>query len=65
MVVPGIDGQPIQITKLRVSSAATRAASERRRTKDAIFDCPVEGCGKAFTTKNNLVGESYAFVMGR
>lgn len=37
-------------------SAATQAASAARRKTDAVFACPVPGCGSTFTRKNNLDG---------
>ncbi|KAK0553180.1 hypothetical protein OC845_001316 [Tilletia horrida] len=37
-------------------SAATQAASAARRKTEALFVCPVPGCGSTFTRKNNLDG---------
>ncbi|WVQ72407.1 hypothetical protein IAR50_001959 [Cryptococcus sp. DSM 104548] len=47
------DNQP---KKMKVTSAATKVASETRRTQDGLFMCPVPGCGSTFTRHFNLKG---------
>ncbi|ODN94311.1 hypothetical protein L198_05167 [Cryptococcus wingfieldii CBS 7118] len=42
--------------KMKVTSAATKVASETRRTQDGLFMCPVPGCGSTFTRHFNLKG---------
>ncbi|KAG8967164.1 hypothetical protein FRC03_010537 [Tulasnella sp. 419] len=46
----------LQVEKLKVTTTATQAASAQRRTSEALFSCPVPGCGSSFTRKFNLKG---------
>ncbi|PWZ02097.1 hypothetical protein BCV70DRAFT_198376 [Testicularia cyperi] len=39
-----------------VTSQATQAASASRRKAEALFECPVPGCGSTFTRQYNLRG---------
>ena len=46
----------LQVEKQHVTTTATQAASASRRRNDAIFKCPVPGCGSTFTRRFNLRG---------
>ncbi|KAG8864608.1 hypothetical protein FRB96_005112 [Tulasnella sp. 330] len=46
----------LQVEKTVVTTTATQAASAQRRRNDAIFKCPVPGCGSTFTRRFNLRG---------
>jgi hypothetical protein len=50
----GLSGSAGRVTKAQVVTPKMRAASERRRTGDAKFSCPVETCKSTFTKKHNL-----------
>jgi hypothetical protein len=50
----GLSGSTGRVTKAQVVTPKMRAASERRRTGDAKFSCPVETCKSTFTKKHNL-----------
>ncbi|KDQ21281.1 hypothetical protein BOTBODRAFT_99602 [Botryobasidium botryosum FD-172 SS1] len=46
----------LQVEKQHVTTTATQAASASRRRNDALFKCPVPGCGSTFTRRFNLRG---------
>ncbi|KAG9005242.1 hypothetical protein FRB94_001660 [Tulasnella sp. JGI-2019a] len=46
----------LQVEKTVVTTTATQYASAQRRRNDAIFKCPVPGCGSTFTRRFNLRG---------
>jgi len=46
----------LQVEKQHVTTSATQAASASRRRNDALFKCPVPGCGSTFTRRFNLRG---------
>lgn len=49
--------QPVlQVARPHVTTSATQAASQTRRTSEATFTCPVPGCGSTFTRHFNLKG---------
>jgi hypothetical protein len=49
----------LQVEKQLVTTTATQAASASRRRNDALFKCPVPGCGSTFTRRFNLRGTSH------
>jgi hypothetical protein len=55
---PTIKSAPI--LKQEVASAATQAAAQKRRTSNAPYICPIEGCGATFTRDFNLKSMSAA-----
>ena len=46
----------LQVEKQHVTTTATQAASATRRKNEAVFQCPVPGCGSTFTRRFNLRG---------
>ena len=46
----------LQVEKQLVTTTATQAASATRRKNEAVFKCPVPGCGSTFTRRFNLRG---------
>lgn len=46
----------LQVEKQHVTTTATQAASATRRKNEAVFKCPVPGCGSTFTRRFNLRG---------
>ncbi|KAF8331118.1 uncharacterized protein EI90DRAFT_3016550 [Cantharellus anzutake] len=46
----------MQVEKHVVTTTATQQASASRRRNDALFKCPVPGCGSTFTRRFNLRG---------
>ena len=58
MSAPGVDGVPMTVSKVNVTTPSTADASIRRRKQPANFACPVPGCGSTFTRHFNLKGES-------
>lgn len=48
----------LQVEKQHVTTTATQAASATRRKNEAVFKCPVPGCGSTFTRRFNLRGMS-------
>lgn len=48
----------LQVEKQLVTTTATQAASATRRKNEAVFKCPVPGCGSTFTRRFNLRGLS-------
>jgi len=48
----------LQVEKQHVTTTATQAASATRRKNEAVFKCPVPGCGSTFTRRFNLRGGS-------
>lgn len=55
----------LQVEKQHVTTTATQAASASRRRNDAIFKCPVPGCGSTFTRRFNLRGGSAVSLLCR
>ncbi|KAG8848087.1 hypothetical protein FRB91_011190 [Serendipita sp. 411] len=51
----------LQVEKQHVTTTATQAASATRRKNEAVFKCPVPGCGSTFTRRFNLRGGSILF----
>ncbi|EIN09927.1 hypothetical protein PUNSTDRAFT_133700 [Punctularia strigosozonata HHB-11173 SS5] len=51
----GVQGS-MAVSKVNVTTHATKDASEKRRKVDAAFICPVVGCGSTFTRHFNLKG---------
>ena len=49
----------MQVEKQHVTTTATQAASASRRRNDALFKCPVPGCGSTFTRRFNLRGRPF------
>jgi len=47
----------LPVARPHVTTSATQAASQTRRTSEATFTCPVPGCGSTFTRHFNLKGE--------
>lgn len=47
----------LQVEKRLVTTTATQTASAIRRKNDAVFKCPVPGCGSTFTRRFNLRGK--------
>jgi len=46
----------MQVERHQVTTTATQAASANRRRNEAVFRCPVPGCGSTFTRRFNLKG---------
>jgi len=46
----------LQVEKKTVTTSATQAASASRRRNEALYQCPVPGCGSTFTRRFNLRG---------
>lgn len=46
----------LQVEKQTVTTTATQAASASRRRNEAMYMCPVPGCGSTFTRRFNLRG---------
>jgi hypothetical protein len=51
----------LQVEKRLVTTTATQTASAIRRKNDALFKCPVPGCGSTFTRRFNLRGTLIQF----
>jgi hypothetical protein len=52
----------LQVEKQHVTTTATQAASATRRKNEAVFKCPVPGCGSTFTRRFNLRGRRFLRV---
>lgn len=52
----------LQVEKQHVTTSATQAASASRRRNDALFKCPVPGCGSTFTRRFNLRGLNFYVI---
>ncbi|KAL0059508.1 Homeobox protein tos8 [Marasmius tenuissimus] len=52
---------PLSVTKLTVTTGRSAKASHNRRKQEAIFRCPVPGCGSIFTRSFNLKAVTTAF----
>jgi hypothetical protein len=44
----------------QVASQSIKMAAEKRRTQDALFQCPLADCGATFTRESSLERESGA-----